>query len=47
MGLEFFRRSVELAERFARPGQRILHTMQTNGTKLDAEWCESCASTRS
>jgi uncharacterized protein len=39
MGLDFFRRSVELAERFARPGQRITHTMQTNGTKLDAEWC--------
>ncbi len=39
MGLEFFRRSVELAEGFARPGQRVLHTMQTNGTKLDDEWC--------
>jgi len=40
MGLDFFRHAVELAEQYARPGQRLLHTMQTNGTRLDAEWCE-------
>jgi uncharacterized protein len=39
MGLEFFRRSVELAEKHKRPGQRIAHTLQTNGTLLDDEWC--------
>ncbi|MGE5407707.1 MAG: anaerobic sulfatase maturase [Syntrophothermus sp.] len=38
MGLDFFRRSVELAEGFLRPGQRAFHTIQTNGTKIDAEW---------
>ncbi len=38
MGLEFFRKAVELAERLARPGQRIEHTIQTNGTLLDDEW---------
>jgi uncharacterized protein len=38
MGLEFFRRSVELAAGMARPGQQILHTIQTNGTLLDEEW---------
>ena len=38
MGLEFFRRSVELAQRYARPGMTVLHTIQTNGTKIDAEW---------
>jgi uncharacterized protein len=38
MGLEFFARSVELAARFAGPGQRVLHTIQTNGTLLDDEW---------
>ncbi|WP_236244785.1 anaerobic sulfatase maturase [Streptomyces sp. CC210A] len=38
MGLDFFRRSVELARRYARPGQRIVHTLQTNGTLLDADW---------
>ncbi len=39
MGLDFFRRSVALANLFKQPNQRILHTMQTNGTKLDDEWC--------
>jgi len=38
MGLDFFRRSVELERRFAKPGQQILNTMQTNGTLLDDEW---------
>ena len=38
MGLDFFRRSVELANRYLRPGQRAEHTIQTNGTLLDAEW---------
>jgi uncharacterized protein len=38
MGLEFFRRSVEIAERYLEPGQRAVHTIQTNGTLIDAEW---------
>ena len=38
MDLGFFRRSVELAEGLRRPGQRILHTIQTNGTLIDDEW---------
>ena len=38
MGLDFFRRSVEIAQRYLKPGQRAVHTIQTNGTKLDAEW---------
>lgn len=37
-GLAFFRRAVELAERLARPGQRVHHALQTNGTLLDDEW---------
>ena len=40
MGLDFFRRSVELTEKHLRPGQRAVITIQTNGTLLDAEWCE-------
>src|SRR3954452_18535632 len=40
MGIDFFRRSVELVERYRRPEQVIEHTIQTNGTKLDDEWCE-------
>lgn len=38
MGLDFFRRAVELAERYRRTGQQIQHTIQTNGTLLDDEW---------
>lgn len=38
MGLDFFHRAVELVEKHRRPGQRVLHTMQTNGTRLDDEW---------
>lgn len=39
MGLDFFRRAVELAEQHKRPGQRLAHTIQTNGTRLDDAWC--------
>lgn len=38
MGLGFFRRAMELQEQFKRPGQRVLNTLQTNGTLLDDEW---------
>ena len=38
MGLDFFRRSVELAEEHLRPGQRAAYTIQTNATLLDEEW---------
>jgi uncharacterized protein len=37
-GLDFYERSVQLAERYRKPHQRILHTMQTNGTLVDDEW---------
>src|SRR5579863_9196959 len=37
-GLDFFRRSVEIAERYRKPHQRIIHTLQTNGTLIDDEW---------
>jgi uncharacterized protein len=39
MGLDFYRRSVELAEKYRRPGMEIRHSMQTNGTLLDDDWC--------
>ncbi len=38
MGLDFFRRSVELVQRYRRPEQQVSYTMQTNGTLLDDEW---------
>jgi uncharacterized protein len=43
MGLDFFRRSVELIEQYKRPGQRVLNTLQTNGTLLTDEWGEFLA----
>jgi uncharacterized protein len=39
MGLDFFRRAVDLQHEYRRPGMRILNAMQTNGTLLDDEWC--------
>ena len=39
MKVDFFRRSVELVEKYRRPGQTVLHTFQTNGILLDDEWC--------
>ena len=39
MGVDFFRRAIELAERYRRPGQVLQHTMQTNATLLTDEWC--------
>ena len=38
MGLDFFRRSVELANEYLQPGQRAAYTIQTNATLLDDEW---------
>jgi uncharacterized protein len=40
MGLEFYRKAIELQEKYARPGMVFENTMQTNGTLLDDEWCE-------
>ncbi|MDO4683616.1 MAG: anaerobic sulfatase maturase [Lautropia sp.] len=39
MGLDFFRRVVAHQRCHARPGQRILNDLQTNGLLLDDEWC--------
>jgi uncharacterized protein len=39
MKLDFFRRSVELVERYRQPGQTVKHTFQTNGLLVDDDWC--------
>jgi uncharacterized protein len=39
MGLEFFQRSIELVKQHVKAGQRVSYTIQTNGTKLNDEWC--------
>lgn len=46
MGLDFFRRSVELAEKHRRPGMTFEYTIQTNGTLLDDEWGEFLAANK-
>jgi uncharacterized protein len=40
MGLDFFRRSVEVQKKYAKPGTRIENTFQTNGILLNDEWCQ-------
>jgi uncharacterized protein len=39
MKLDFFRRSIEIVEKYRRPGQVVQHTFQTNGILLDDDWC--------
>ncbi len=39
MGIDFFRRAIAYVEQYRKPGQSILHTIQTNGTLLNDEWC--------
>lgn len=39
MGLEFFREVVNLQAQYAESDQVISNTIQTNGIKLDADWC--------
>jgi uncharacterized protein len=46
MGVDFFRRAIDLAERVKRPGVQLEHTIQTNGTLLNDEWGSFLASNR-
>ncbi len=39
MGLDFFRRVIELQKEYAPAGMQIRNSLQTNGIKLDGEWC--------
>ncbi len=38
MGVDFFRRALELQARYARPGQRVQNALQTNATLVTDEW---------
>ena len=42
MGIDFFRKAVELEKRHA-GGRRVVNTLQTNGILLDDEWCRFLA----
>lgn len=46
MGVDFFRRVIQLECRYARPGQKILNTIQTNGTLLSDAWGDFLAENR-
>ncbi|HEX2951585.1 MAG TPA: anaerobic sulfatase maturase, partial [Armatimonadota bacterium] len=39
MGLDFFRRSIEIEQRYQKSGVTIENTIQTNGVLLDDNWC--------
>ncbi len=40
MGLDFFRRAVDVEKKYLKPGMQIENTLQTNGVLIDKEWCE-------
>lgn len=42
-GLAFYEEAVRLGNELRRPGQVVQHSMQTNGTLLDDDWCEFLA----
>ena len=46
LGLDFFRKVVELERQHAKPGQAIQNDLQTNGTLIDEEWCRFFAAER-
>jgi uncharacterized protein len=38
MGLAFFKKAVELQQKYRKPGMRIYNALQTNGTTIDDDW---------
>jgi uncharacterized protein len=40
LGLDFFRRVVELQKELVPPGKRVHNSLQTNGILLDDAWCQ-------
>ncbi len=40
MGLDFYRKAVELQTKYRKPGMAIHNAFQTNGVLLDDAWCE-------
>ena len=39
MGIDFYRRALELQQRFRPKGSAVYNILQTNGTLLDTKWC--------
>ncbi len=46
IGLDFFRRAMAVAHRVAPRGVHLEHTLQTNATLIDDDWCEFLAEHR-
>jgi uncharacterized protein len=44
MGLDFFKNVMALVEQYKPEKMQVFHSIQTNGTLLDDEWCEFFAS---
>jgi uncharacterized protein len=40
MGLDFFKRAVQLQQKYRKPGTRIVNTVQTNATTFNDAWCQ-------
>jgi uncharacterized protein len=40
LGVDFFKTVIAQQKKLRRPGMHISNALQTNGTKLDDEWCE-------
>jgi len=39
MGVDFYKRAVELQKKYGSPGQKVSNTLQTNGILLNDKWC--------
>ena len=39
MGLDFYKRAVELQKKYGRGGQQVFNALQTNAVLLDDKWC--------
>jgi uncharacterized protein len=39
LGVEFFRKVVDLQKKYCPPHKRVLNSLQTNGVLLDDQWC--------
>jgi uncharacterized protein len=46
LGIDYFRRILDLQRRHRPPGREILNGIQTNGTLIDEEWCRFFAAER-
>ncbi|HRK21959.1 MAG TPA: anaerobic sulfatase maturase [Fimbriimonadaceae bacterium] len=40
MGRSFFEKAAALARRYRKPNQNLVFSIQTNGTRIDKDWCE-------